>query len=215
MPVAHHRRTISEPSSSPKLHVLPAVHSRVASLPVPIIAIDDDSCELEFDAICADSSITFNPHKLGFIPLDAWEDRDFTFGELVRSHFRKKCSLTTRFFHKLFNALKIVESDSFYSVFLGIEWASHSILKVDKKSFARLLGIKTIDGSLFHCQGNFPSHGFREIGVWEAKGKVSEENLLNVDFDCVRLLVHATGLFVRGANSDVVEHCKWVNSRRR
>jgi hypothetical protein len=31
--------------------------------------------------------------------------------------------------------------------------------------FAKLLDVKIIDGSLFHHQGNFSSHGFIENGI--------------------------------------------------
>lgn len=42
-------------------------------------------------------------------------------------------------------------------------WVKDTVFKVDKCVFGRLLGIKSYDGGLFHSQGNFPSHGFREL----------------------------------------------------
>jgi hypothetical protein len=135
------------------------------------------------------------------------------FGALVTDHFQKKSGSNTRFFHKLYNALKISEIDPFYTEYVGVEWVTDRIIKIDKKKFARLLGIRAIEGSLFHRQGNFPSHGFREIGPLEARKILSPEDLANVDYDSVRLLVHAPGDFVRDSSAQVFEKCRWINSR--
>jgi hypothetical protein len=108
-----------------------------------------------------------------------------------------------------------VEADRTLCEFVGIEWVSDTVLKIEKHNFARLLGIKTIDGSLFHGHGNFPSHGFTELGLAEARVLISPQHLANVDFDRVRLLTHRTGLFRRGSTGDVVTHLKWINTRRR
>jgi hypothetical protein len=136
-----------------------------------------------------------------------------SFGTLVAGHFRKKSGTNTRFFHKLYNALKISEIDPFYTEYVGIEWVTDRMIKIDKRRFARLLGIRAIEGSLFHRQGNFPSHGFREIGPSEARKALGAGELANVDYDSVRLFVHAPGDFVRNSSPQVFERCRWINSR--
>ncbi|OHT02187.1 hypothetical protein TRFO_30811 [Tritrichomonas foetus] len=233
LPTSTHRRTPSTPSSfafpfnmmalqaiqqQQQAHELPLVQSRnrkMNSQPLPSIQDLTSSADSEFLSVCKDPDIKFNPHKLGFIPQKFWPDRDYTFGELVTDFFQRKNNANSRFYHKLYNALKISENDPFYAEYLGIEWITEKVLKVDKKKFARLLGIKTIDGSLFHQQGNFPSHGFFELGTNDALSYVSQSDLEDVDYENVRLLVHQAGVFVRGCTEDAIEGCRWVSSRKR
>jgi hypothetical protein len=103
--------------------------------------------------------------------------------------------------------------------FIFIIWASHGFplkfLKVDKCIFAQLLGIKNVDGSLFYQQGNFPSHGFIEIGYSEALRTVAEADLEGVDYERVRLLVHHSRIFVRDATEEDLTRCNWVHDRLR
>lgn len=186
--------------------------SKTEPLPsVPKIVSND---ETEFESICADKALTFNPKKLGFIPSKFWEDKEMTFGELVTNFFRRKSNSNNRFYHKLFNALKISEDDPFYSEYVGVEWANPKVIKVDKKKFARLLGIKSIDGSLFHHQGNFPSHGFVELTTQNVADYFPNKKIENVDFDNVRLLVHQAGVFIQGCTEEVINDCKWINVRK-
>ena len=192
-------------------------HDRQYSLPLPGTALpEDDSGNAEFEAVCNDPAIVFNPHTLGFIPSTFWPDKEFTFGELVRYFFQRKNNANSRFFHKLFNALKISEADPFYAVYLGVEWVNERVLKVDKKVFARLLSIKTIDGSLFHQQGNFPSHGFVEISPNDVdRAMVSSQDLDGVDYDKVRLLYHQPGIFMKGCGEEVLGKCRWTSVKKR
>lgn len=190
-----------------------ANHERNASLPTQFY-VDPNIPDDDFLSICQDQDIKFNPVQLGFIPSTFWPDHDFTFGELVANFFQRKNNANSRFSHKLYNALKIADFDPFYADFTGIEWVNDRVLKVDKRVFARLLGIKTIDGSLFHQQGNFPSHGFVELGSRDALQYVTQEDLEDVDFEKVRLLIHPAGVFVRGCTEQAILHCKWTSCRK-
>jgi hypothetical protein len=211
-PAPCHRRSRSANAAMTSDGVASPVHRRCGSaISVSLVQPNSDS---EFAGICQDSLVTFNPKCLGFIPARNWEAREVTFGALVAGHFQKKSGSNTRFFHKLYNALKIAEFDPFYAEFVGVEWVSDRVIKIDKKKFARLLGIRAIDGSLFHQQGNFPSHGFREVGPLEAKEILSADELANVDYDAVRLLVHAPGDFMRSSPPQVFEKCRWINLRQ-
>jgi hypothetical protein len=189
-------------------------HTRQHSLPPPAPP-DLGDVDVEFAQICADRAVRFNPHHLGFIPSNFWPDQNYSFGDLVTDFFQKKNNSNSRFSHKLYNALKIADEDPFYVTFLGIEWVTDHVLKIDKKIFARLLGIKTIDGSLFHQQGNFPSHGFVELNEAAAREAVSEADLEGVDYENVRLFTHRPGIFIRGCTEEAIDRCKWISSRKR
>jgi hypothetical protein len=169
----------------------------------------------EFLRLCLDPTIAFNPHRLGFIPRDLWSDSDVRFGDLVQDFFQRKNNVNSRFYHKLYNALKITSFDSFYFNYIGVEWISPIALKVDKRIFAQLLGIRAVEGSLFHRQGNFPSHGFVELTLATAAEFVEPTQLEGIDFDVVRVLVHQDGVFVRGATWEAIENCKWVHASNR
>jgi hypothetical protein len=165
--------------------------------------------------LCADPEAKLNPGQLGFIPVCFWPDEVCTFGHLVSSFFRAKTCSNSRFLHKLFNALRITDSDPYYAVFLGVRWVTDKVIKIDKTKFANLLGIRSVNGSLFNQQGNFPSHGFRELAPGQASQWVSPAGLEDVDFENVRLLIHRSGEFTRGCGPDVEERCRWVNFGRR
>jgi hypothetical protein len=167
----------------------------------------------DFVSACGDRSLTFEPNDLGFVPVP-WPSRKRTFGDLVTNFFTRKSSASSRFLHKLVNALKIVDEDSAHYDLVGVAWVTDTILKVDKVRFARLLGIKTIDGSLFHKQGNFPSHGFVEICPADARKMLSPQELEGVDFDIVRLITHEAGEFSRGNTPDVEDKCRWKGGKK-
>lgn len=168
----------------------------------------------EFLRLVMDRSVTFNPVRLGFIPVAVWQtSRDVKFGDLVTDFFQRKNNANTRFYHKLYNALKITTGDPFYFDFIGVEWISDTVIRVDKRIFAQLLGIRTVDGSLFHRQGNFPSHGFVELTSGEATELLGD--VRGVDFDIVRLLVHQDKVFVRKATCEAIENCKWTPAKQR
>jgi hypothetical protein len=192
----------------------PPIHARQHSLPEPSTSIPLQS-DIEFAQVCADASITFNPARLGFIPGRFWQNKDLTFGQLVHDFFQRKNNANSRFAHKLFNALRITIEDSFYVEFIGVEWITDRVLRIDKKIFGRLLGIKIIDGSLFHQQGNFPSHGFIELSEKNAHEWGPPEILTGVDFDNVRLLVHKDGIITKGCTEADIEECKWISVRKR
>jgi hypothetical protein len=204
-----------QPSFPPKdLHpssVQPG-HTRQSSLPAAPPRLDSDA---EFLQICRDPKIKFNPKRLGFIPRTFWLNQELTFGDLVTDFFQKKNNSNSRFSHKLFNALKIATLDPFYVEFLGVEWISENVLKINKQIFARLLAIQTVDGSLFHRQGNFPSHGFVELSEAEARMRVKPSDLEGVDYEVVRLLTHQPGIFTRDCTEDDIARCKWVSPRNR
>lgn len=173
------------------------------------------SDEAAFYASCSNPNLAFNPLQVGFIPMNFWEDRKITFGECVSDFFQRKNNAKSRFSYKLFNALCLSEFDSIYVTLVGVKWLNDTILRVDKRAFARLLGIKSIDGSLFHQQGNFPSHGFFEIGAGDVSRYCPPDlDFTGVDFENVRLLIHTENLFKKGCTKADIENCRWANGRK-
>ena len=89
---------------------------------------------------------------------------------------------------------------------------SEKVLKVDKKAFARLLGIKTVDGSLFHQQGNFPSHGFEELQFVQAQKIAHEQGIGDFDPTNLRFLRHTSGRFsIHSTEADIFQ-LKWTKA---
>jgi hypothetical protein len=188
--------------------VSPSEYLHLQAPEVALIKSDKD-----FQSSCDDDYIIFSPHSLGFLPRP-WKKSFVTFGHLVDSFFRRKGSSRTRFLHKLHNALCLSEIDpSFFSI-VGVQWLTDHIICVDKATFARLLGIRTPDGSLFHRQGNFPSHGFVEVSPSQARATLSPSVLQTVDYDNIRLFVHGSGEFFRGCDARIETTCHWLNRRK-
>jgi hypothetical protein len=178
-----------------------------------IVDLARASRQHDFTSACADDSLIFSPRDLGFIPAP-WPDHSQTFGELVSNFFRRRSSASTRFLHKLVNAIKIVEENSACYDLVGVAWVTSDILRVDKIKFARLLGVRTIDPSLFHKQGNFPTHGFVEVCCDDAHKVLRKNELKGVDFDVVRLVTHAAGAFTRQRMTDIEEECRWKGVKK-
>jgi hypothetical protein len=162
-----------------------------------------------------DPSLIINPQALGFVPVNLWDKKDFTFGHLVDVFFQRRNTHNCHFTHKLFNALKLSSAFPNLAPFVGVEWITSDVFRVNKRVFGRLLDIKAIDGSLFHRQGNFPSHGFVELKEKEAHGLCSPQALVGVDFDCIRLIKHQGGLFVQSSTGEDIDNCGWLKSRNR
>jgi hypothetical protein len=165
-------------------------------------------------AACRDPHFALNPVLVGFIPTTSWADKHFRFGELVREFFQRKNNANCRFSHKLFNALQLSQTGAEWAKLVGVSWLNDTILRVDKRAFARLLGIRSIDGSLFHQQGNFPSHGFIEIGAGDVRDMCPADlDLSGVDFENVRLLFHAEKAFRRGCTEGDIDMCRWAGTK--
>jgi hypothetical protein len=149
-----------------------------------------------FHDICRNPSVVLNPVSLGFIPVLFWPNRNVTFGDLVYDFFQRKSNVNSRFLHKLYNALRISTLSPVWAELVGVQWEARFVIRVNKGQLARLLGIKAVEGSLFHQQGNFTTHGFVALNAEQAQMYCPNVNLATVDFDNVRLMVHQPGIFV-------------------
>lgn len=163
-----------------------------------------------YSAALADSTMLFSPLASGFLPSSFWQNTDFTFMELVLKFFQRKNNANCRFPHKLFNALTIVSQNAAMFNLFGVRWISDTVFLVDKFIFGRLLGIMSIDGGLFHQQGNFRSHGFIETSVDESRALCDDFGLTDVDYDRVRLMKHGSVGFTRESNEESIgQECRW------
>jgi hypothetical protein len=232
--VIRHNRTISSPMKLISVGLSDPATSHVATMPVeqtswgfsshsprprPILPKPADTelglSDSTFALACKDPNLHFNPTTLGFLPVTLWPDEETTFGEVIADFFQRKNNANCRFSYKLFNALRLGELNQVYTQLTGVCWLNDTILRVDKRSFARLLGIKSIDGSLFYQQGNFPSHGFFEIGSGDQRQYCPPDlDLTGVDFENVRLLFHVDGQFRKGCTGKDIEDCRWANWRK-
>lgn len=176
----------------------------------PYIQADDSA----FTEIFDDEQYRFNPVELNFVPRKYFQDRTYSFGEIISGFFQKKNSSNSRFSHKLFNSIKLGEYDEKFVQFVGVKWLNRAVLRVEKRVFARLIGVKSVDGSLFHQQGNFTSHGFIEISEGEVPSLCPDIDLTGVDFDNVRLLYHHDGLFHAASTGEEVEAIRWINRKK-
>ncbi|OHT00776.1 hypothetical protein TRFO_07753 [Tritrichomonas foetus] len=199
-PVPQQRK--AQRKSQPKAKVLP-----------PDLNIEGPSSNKAYKIALVDAQLTVSPQALGFLPSNYWLNLDSTFGDLVTKFFQRKNNANCRFPHKLYNALSIVEQDPKMYNLLGVKWITDTVFKVDKLLFGRVLGISSIDGGLFHQQGNFPSHGFCEVSGQELEQLKTNYNLTDIDQDRVRLMHHPDGLFQKSSNEDDVNRCKWGNTQ--
>ena len=162
----------------------------------------------EFLAICHNDNIILHPVSNGFMPKKFWEKmKNASFGWCLTNFFQKKNNLNARFCFKLYNALQISSLYPELSKYIGVSWVTKQVIKVNKYVFGRLLGIKMVDNSFFHQQGNFPAHGFQEITHCDVKRYCPNIELDDVDYDAVRLFIHTNGTFHKGCKEeDIIDY---------
>ena len=182
---------------------------RIRNSSQPLFAVRRPIESMDFDEICLDPSVTINPQQLQFIPAAAWPPENISFGLLVSTFFRKRNSMHCKFPYKLYNALKMTQFCPEFTPHVGVEWITDSVFRVHRVIFARLLGVRTVDGGLFHQQGNFPSHGFLEL-PFEESDRISRANGLGpADLSQVRFMTHSSGQFVRQSTEADLGKCRW------
>lgn len=181
---------------------------RLKPLP-PVLDTNGPDSNFIFNGALTNNDLQIDPADLNLIPNGYWISTGMSFSDLVTKFFRRKNNPNTRFPHKLFNALLIVESMPDMWNLIGVKWVTDTVFLCDKYIFGRLLGIQSFDGGLFHMQGNFPSHGFRELLPEEVQ-QCQGVDLANIDFDRLRLLKHTVeDAFTRNSDEETVIALKW------
>ena len=166
--------------------------------------------DTEFYSACSNSAALIYPKEMHFIPEEFWPDGPFEFGDIVSSFFQKKNNQNSRFYHKLYNALQISKNMPEYVHLVGVEWLTDDVIKVNSKEFARLLGIKSVDGSLFHKQGNFPTHGFVELTRMDVMKSIPSDLAQQINFADIKAIRHKTGGFTKKSTESDLDQCNWV-----
>jgi len=151
-----------------------------------------------------------DPIALQFIPKNTWSSlKPMSIQNLRDTYFSKKNSVSRRFEHKLWNALRITSTYPNLVKHIGVVWVTDTVIKVYKFPFAKLLNISCVDGGLFHKQGNFTRHGFTDLSENEAKSEISEQDLNDVDYREVHLISHNNGSFNSNAAEESICNCRW------
>jgi len=192
---------------------VPTYHSnRRISNPNLVIPTNVDS---RFEAIKNDMNVKFNPVSLEFIPSDYWNNTNITFYDMLTTYFQVQETQNSRFSNKLYNALKIVNHDPFYSLIVGVEWISDAILKVHGPVFARFLDLIDYENSLFGQEGRFANHGFQELTEKEIVSMCSAEKLEDIDFIETRALIHQYGVFTQNITEKQLIENRWIRAKRK
>lgn len=134
----------------------------------------DESRSFDFGIIQNDAII--NPVALGLAPKEYWvQYKDgISLSRFVVDFLRRRMTKTTKFEYKLFNILRITLVYPHLTYIFGAEWITDKVFRIHKQRFADALDIKNVAGVLFHRQGNFPCHGFREI-FFDKNNELTEE----------------------------------------
>lgn len=143
--------------------------------------------------------------ELGFIPHSNWCKKMIKFSKLQRLYFQRRKGHARRFDYKLYNALLITKKDKNMFNLVGAMWVTADIIKINSEIFAQLIGINTIQGGLFHKQGNFPRNGFIHIYKNSSQELIDNPDCVDVDEHNVRLFIDKYRRFTRDKDYVVFE----------
>ena len=120
-----------------------------------------------FNMAMSNRSLLFQPMALSFEPYEYWlfQERTLSFNDLVCKFFRHNKTNFTKFMYKLYDMLRITTVFPSLRHAVGVYFINNVAISVDKYAMINMLALnpKNVDGSLFHKQGNFPTHGFIEV----------------------------------------------------
>lgn len=113
-------------------------------------------------------------------------------------YFTRRNGVARQFEFKLYNALCITSSVPEAYEFVGAVWVSDTVMKINAHAFANLLGIHTVQGGLFHKQGNFSRHGLQHVLRASSLELSKLAECAEVDDYNIRLYTDKLNRFVRG-----------------
>jgi hypothetical protein len=144
------------------------------------------------------------PCDLGFLPRQEWTAHQISLWDLKQMYFTRRNGIARQFEYKLYNALCITLAFPESYEFVGAIWISDTVMKINAHSFANLLGIQTVQGGLFHKQGNFSRHGFHHIFKSGSPDLAKLPECAEVDDYNIRLYTDELNRFVRGTELRLV-----------
>jgi hypothetical protein len=113
-------------------------------------------------------------------------------------YFTRRNGVARQFEYKLYNALCITLAFPEAYEFVGAIWISDTVMKINSQVFANLLGIHTVQGGLFHKQGNFSRHEFLPVFKIGSPDLAELPECAEVDDYNIRLYTDTLNRFVRG-----------------
>jgi hypothetical protein len=112
-------------------------------------------------------------------------------------YFTRRNGIGRQFDYKLHNALRITMHFPDGYEFVGAVWISGTVMKIHAAAFANLLGIQTVQGGLFHKQGNFSRYGFAHVFKHSSPDLADAPACDDVDDYTVRLYTDQSRRFLR------------------
>lgn len=155
-----------------------------------------------------------NAKELG-IPLSnqlkAHEDR-VSIGEIVECVFKKR-GKNSRFQIKLYTALALTKHRRDLFKVIGVMFVAYNIIYVDSEIFGDILGLKSRKESLFHSQGNFQTHQFKEVYLdrdFNNNDLLPDVDLSGLDYGSKRFYRHDD--INMNSGIEVYEGIRWTRS---
>lgn len=152
------------------------------------------------------------PQKLNLYPSSIFKQTPITVRQLIDTHFKRRSSKKMPFHLKLFNALQLTTDNPNLVPLLGVKWITDRVFKLYREPFAKIIGVSSVNGSLFNKQGSFPTHGFILVSRFEHQLQVNED-LSDVDDETIRLYRHNSENFHQNATEEELNSCRWRSPR--
>lgn len=140
---------------------------------------------------------------LKFVPESEWKSQACSLMELRSNFFTRRNGIGRVFPIKLYHALLITKAfpDAYY--FTGVIWITNTVFKVNASLFASLLGIHSVQGGLFHKQGNFSRHKYSQVMIQSSPEFAAMPECSDVDDFYVRLFTDPQGRFTRDTEYNI------------
>ena len=120
-----------------------------------------------FEDVYNDETCIINPTAIHLLPEKYWSQQPptLTFAQIVNSYFKQNRTQNSTFMLKLYNLLLISINYPILENALGVRWANDNVIEISRSGLVNIFNLRenTVDGSMFHRQGNFPTHKFIEI----------------------------------------------------
>lgn len=120
-----------------------------------------------FEDVYNDETCVINPTQIHLLPEKYWAQQSptLTFAQIVNSYFKQNRTQNSTFMLKLYNLLLISINYPILEKALGVRWVNDNVIEVSRSGLVNIFNLRenTVDGSMFHRQGNFSTHKFIEV----------------------------------------------------
>jgi hypothetical protein len=143
------------------------------------------------------------PKALKFVPESEWKAQSYSLTELRNSFFTRRNGIGRVFPIKLYHALLITKEFPDAYFYTGVIWVTNTVFKVNAALFANLLGIHSVQGGLFHKQGNFTRHKYSQIMIQSSPEFAAMPECSDVDDFYIRLFTDPQERFTRDSEYNI------------